>query len=106
MLDVLTRCVVDPGVEGPVNAVAPDPVRNVDYGATLARVLRRPAVLPVPALGPQLLLGAEGAREFALAGQRAVPDRLLALGHSFRHPTLEACLRHLLGRAGDADLSA
>lgn len=106
VLDVLTRCVIDPGLHGPVNAVAPHPVRNADYGATLAKVLRRPAVLPVPALGPQVLLGAEGAHEFALAGQRAVPDRLLARGHSFRHPSLEDCLRHLLGRVGTEDVSA
>ena len=48
LLDVYLRAVLDPGLSGPVNAVAPEPVRNVDYTRTLARVLRRPAVLPVP----------------------------------------------------------
>jgi uncharacterized protein len=100
VLDVLARCVVDPDLRGPVNAVAPNPVRNRTYTATLARVLRRPALLPVPSFAPGLLLGEQGAHEFALAGQRAVPQRLLARGHSFRHRTLEGCLRHLLGRAG------
>jgi hypothetical protein len=100
VLDVMARCVVDSAVRGPVNAVAPNPVRNATYTATLARVLRRPAWLSVPSFAPALLLGGEGAREFALAGQRAVPERLIEAGHSFRHRTLEACLRHLLGRAG------
>ena len=55
------------------------------------------ALIPVPALGPRLLLGAEGAREMVQASQRVTPQRLRASGHTFRHPTLEACLRHQLG---------
>ena len=104
VLDIFARCVVDPDLRGPVNAVAPNPVQNSTYTATLGRVLRRPARFPVPSLGPRLLLGEQGAREFALAGQRVVPERLGAVGHTFRHPTLEACLRHLLGRAGPEGL--
>ena len=86
VLDILARCVVDPGLRGPVNAVAPNPVRNSTYAATLGRVLRRPARLPVPSFGPRLLLGEQGAREFALAGQRVVPERLIAVGHTFPPP--------------------
>jgi NAD dependent epimerase/dehydratase family enzyme len=74
-------------------------VRNADYARTQARVLRRPLQLPVPGLGPRLLLGAEGASELAGADQRVSPRRLLRNGHRFRHPELEPALRHLLGRA-------
>ena len=77
---------------------APVPVRNDEYTAALARVLKRPAVLPVPALGPRLLLGAEGARELALASQRVTPHRLVEARHSFRFANLEPALRHTLGR--------
>ena len=52
---------------------------------------------PVPALGPRLLLGAEGAREMVQASQRVAPHVLHTSGHTFRHPTLDACLRHQLG---------
>ena len=45
---------------GPVNAVGPKPVRNIDYTKTLAGVLHRPALLPVPSFGPRLLLGERG----------------------------------------------
>jgi NAD dependent epimerase/dehydratase family enzyme len=55
-------------------------------------------VLPVPSLGPRLLLGAQGARELASASQRVVPQTLTAAGHRFRHPHLDEALRHLLGR--------
>ena len=98
LLDVYLRAVLDPGLSGPVNAVAPEPVRNIDYTRTLASVLRRPAVLPVPGFGPRLLLGDEGAREIAQASQYVRPERLIAAGHRFRQPDLEGALRHLLGR--------
>jgi uncharacterized protein len=99
LADVYYRAVVDDDIVGAVNAVAPNPVRNREYTAILAGVLRRPALLPVPALGLQVLFGNEGAREFALASQRINPKRLLATGHRFRHPSLEASLAHQLGRA-------
>ena len=98
LLDIYLRAVLDPGLSGPVNAVAPEPVRNIDYTRTLAGVLRRPALLPVPGLGPRLLLGDEGAREIAQASQYVRPQRLIAAGHKFRQPELEGSLRHLFGR--------
>jgi uncharacterized protein len=97
LLDVFGRALTDDELAGPVNAVAPLPVVNSDYAATLAHVLRRPALLQVPALGPRFLLGSEGAQEIVRASQRVVPARLQAIGHAFRHPALEACLRHQLG---------
>ena len=98
LADVYLRALVDPRISGPVNAVAPAPVRNGDFTRVLASVLRRPAMLPVPGLGPRLLLGSEGARELAEASQRVRPDRLLAAGHQFRYARLEPVLRHLLGK--------
>ena len=99
LTDIYYRALTDDALAGPVNATAPHPVRNADYARTLARVLRRPLQLPVPGLGPRLLLGAEGASELAGADQRVSPRRLLRDGHRFRHPELEPALRHLLGRA-------
>ena len=88
------------GLPGGLRWVAPEPVRNADYTRTLAAVLRRPAVLPVPGLGPRLLLGAEGAREIAQASQYVRPERLIGAGHQFRQPELTGALRHLFGRDG------
>ncbi len=99
LLDVYHRALYDVRLAGPVNAVAPHPVRNADYTRTLARVLRRPAVLPVPSLGPRLLLGEQGARELAEANQRVLPAALQSLGHRFRHPSLDGALAHELGHA-------
>ena len=97
LVDIFGRAIVDESLAGPLNAVAPHPVRNRAYASTLARVMRRPSLVPVPAFGPRLLLGTEGARELAQASQRVIPGRLIASGHGFRHAELEACLRHQLG---------
>lgn len=77
---------------GAVNAVAPSPVTNAEFTETLARVLRRPALFPVPALALNLMFG-EMARGTLLASQRVIPRQLLAAGYAFRHATLEPALR-------------
>ena len=110
LLDIYGRALADDHLTGAVNAVAPHAVTNREYAATLARVMRRPALLRVPAFGPQFILGAEGAREMVQASQRVVPSRLVDAGHVFRHASLEVCLRHQLGHidvapAGEASSS-
>jgi uncharacterized protein len=84
-------------VSGPVNIAAPAPVTNADFTRTLARVLRRPAIVPVPRLALHALFGemAEGA---VLASQRVAPAVLMASGFTFQYPTLGQALRHELER--------
>lgn len=97
LLDVYYRAVYDDRLAGPVNAVAPNPVRNEEYTRALAETLHRPARLPVPSIGPRLLLGRQGAMELAEANQRVAPAALQALGHRFRQPTVADALAHQLG---------
>lgn len=97
LLDVYYRALYDGRLSGPVNAVGPEPVRNSEYTKTLAGVLHRPALLPVPSFGPRILLGGQGVRELAEADQRVVPTKLTELGHRFRHPTVSDALAHQLG---------
>jgi uncharacterized protein (TIGR01777 family) len=82
---------------GAVNVTAPNPVTNREFTKTLARVLGRPAVMPVPAPALRIALGELA--DNLLGGQRVRPERLLASGYVFRHPELEHALRELLGRA-------
>lgn len=98
LLDIYYRALYDDRLAGPVNAVGPAPVRNADYTAALAGVLHRPAVLPVPAFGPRILLGRQGAAELAEADQRVIPAKLTGLEHRFRHLTVEDAVAHQLGR--------
>ncbi|MBI3667916.1 MAG: TIGR01777 family protein [Acidobacteria bacterium] len=85
-------------LEGPVNATAPNPMTNRRFTETLAKVLARPALFPVPAAAARLAFG-EMAQALLLASQRVVPAKLLATEFRFRHPELEGALRHLLGRS-------
>lgn len=102
LVDIYARAIVDDRLEGPVNAVVPESVRQAEYAATLASVLHRPALLPTPLLGPRALLGERGMRELALANQRVVPAKLEQLGHRWRRTRLEDALRHQLGRQREA----
>jgi ligand-binding SRPBCC domain-containing protein len=77
-------------VRGAVNAVAPHPVTNVDFTATLARVLERPAVVPAPTVALRLALGEMA--DVLLQSQRVVPRVAEIHGASFRHPDLGAAL--------------
>ena len=101
-IDDLTRAIVHAltrdDLRGPVHLVSPNPVTNAEFTRVLARVLRRPALIPVPAFGLRLLVSREFADEALLSGQRAVPGRLMESGFEFEHPDLEGALRHVLGR--------
>jgi len=83
-------------LRGPVNVVSPDPVTNAEFTRILARVLSRPAILPLPAFGARLLFG-ELADALLLASQRVKPERLQGSGYRFQLPDLEGALRCVLG---------
>jgi uncharacterized protein (TIGR01777 family) len=81
----------NPAVSGAVNAVNPQPVRNAEFTRTLARVVRRPAILPAPSCALKLALGELS--HVMLDSVRVRPAVAESLGYSFRHPTLEVGLR-------------
>ncbi len=87
-------CLENPDVSGPVNFMAPNPVRNRDMARALGRVLGRPAVLPAPGLAVRLLLGEFG--DALLHGQRGIPAKLASLGFEFLHPEIEGAMREVL----------
>jgi uncharacterized protein (TIGR01777 family) len=82
------------GAAGAFNLAAPNPLTNAAFGKIVGKVMRRPSFVPVPAFVLCLLLGPMATT--VLDGQRAVPQRLLELGFTFRFPEAEAALRDLL----------
>ena len=96
VMGVTRAALNDERFSGPVNLVAPNPARNVEFTRVLARVLRRPAILPAPVFALRLALGREMADELLLASQRVQPQKLLASGYAFRLPELEPALRSAL----------
>ncbi len=86
----------DGAPSGPVNATSPNPVTNAEFSKALAEVLRRPAVLPVPATALRAVLGRGMADELLLGSMRVLPTRLLDSGYTFRTPDLRPALQRVL----------
>jgi uncharacterized protein (TIGR01777 family) len=83
-----------PAAHGPFNAAAPEPVRNADFARALGRALKRPAIVPMPAVALRVMFGEMA--EMLLTGQRAIPARAVEMGFTFRFARLEEALRDLL----------
>lgn len=82
---------------GPVNFVAPSPVRNAEFTKTLGHVLSRPTIFPIPEFGVRLAFG-EMADALLLSSQRVEPKVLKQAGYEFKYPTLDGALKHVLKR--------
>ena len=98
ILEIIHHALVTEQLQGPVNAVTPEPVTNIEFTKTLGRVLGRPTIFPMPTFAVHLIFG-EMADETLLASTRAEPAQLLASGYTFRYPELEGALRHVLGQS-------
>jgi uncharacterized protein len=97
ILGAIYQAIHDDRLDGPVNAVSPNPVTNRELTHMLGRVLRRPTAFSVPAAAIRALPGGVAA-ELVLSSVRAIPARLEAAGFRFEFPTLEDTLRFQLGR--------
>jgi len=92
VVQILRLALTRDDVHGPINTVAPEPVRNEVFAKKLGRALRRPSIFPTPAFALRLALGRELADALLLASQRVVPRRLEELGYQFLHPELGEAL--------------
>jgi uncharacterized protein (TIGR01777 family) len=97
LVGAVHHALVTEPLAGPVNATAPHPATNREFGRTLARVLRRPYLMTLPRPALRLTFG-EFADATLLASMKARPRKLEASGFAFDHPELEPALRFLLGR--------
>jgi len=99
LIRAIAFVMADPALAGPVNATAPNPVRNAEFTHALARALNRPAMLRFP----EWLLSALGdmGRETMLGGQRVLPERLLQQGFTFRYRDLAPMLTDITGARPD-----
>jgi hypothetical protein len=84
----------NPAATGPMNATAPNPVTNREFGKALGRALHRPAFFPTPGFVLRLTLGEVAT--VVLDGQRVLPRRVQELGYSFQFPTIDAALADIL----------
>ena len=95
VIAALKFLLADNTIQGPVNVVAPNPATNAEFTKTLARVISRPAIFPMPAFAARFAFG-EMADALLLASQKVDPAVLEDNGFLFTWPTLEPALQHIL----------
>lgn len=95
VIGVVRFALSNSALQGPLNTVAPSPLRNADFAHIAGCVLHRPAVLPAPKFALRLALG-EMADALLFSSQRAIPETLRQANYSFKFPELEAALRFIL----------
>jgi uncharacterized protein (TIGR01777 family) len=83
-------------LQGPLNAVSPNPARNIEFTKALGQALSRPTIFPLPAFVVKLAFGQMG-EELLLGSQRVDSTKLAASGYKFHYPELEAALRRAVG---------
>ena len=91
LVGLILQTIDDPRTAGPVNATAPNPVRNKEFCQTLAKVMHRPCWATVPGFALRMALG--DMAEMLLTGQRVIPAVAEKSGYRFRYPTLEPALQ-------------
>lgn len=93
-----------PGIEGPVNLVSPSPETNRTFMSAVRKQAGMPLGIPQPAWLVRIgttLMGTDPS--LLLRNSRVVPERLLAAGFRFTHPTLADALARLTGTAGASE---
>jgi uncharacterized protein (TIGR01777 family) len=95
VVSAIRHALTNESLSGPVNYVAPNPVRNAEFTKTLGRLLSRPTIFPIPEFGVRLAFGEMG-EALLLSSQRVQPAKLQASGFEFTYPTLAAALPHIL----------
>lgn len=95
LAEMIVWAIENDSVSGPVNASAPNPVRNREMTRVMAKAVKRFAILPAPKFALKIVLG-----EFAgslFSSQRVIPKAALAGGYEFRYPTIERAFDEIVG---------
>lgn len=96
-VQAIEHCMLTEKITGPVNLTAPNYVSNKQFTQAMESVLGLQQNFNVPDFAVQLMFGQMG-KECILEGVKAVPTKLTESGFVFRHPNIEECLRHVLGK--------
>jgi hypothetical protein len=96
LVGIMVAALDDERWRGPVNATAPQPVRNTELSKALGRALHRPALLPVPGLALKAMYGEMS--EVVTTGARVLPAKALMNGYEFRYAQLDSALQTVLSR--------
>ncbi len=91
LVEAFLFVLASPGIKGPINIVAPEPVMNIKFTKVLGASLKKPAFLNIPAFALKLALGEMS--ETLLGGARVFPVRLNSMGFKFKYPDIAQALK-------------
>ena len=83
--------IINHELDGPINIVGPTPTTNYEFTKTLGGLIKRPTIIPIPALPLKIIFG-EFAKDGLLGGQKVSPKVLLNNGFKYNHETIEQAL--------------
>ena len=95
LVDLMVFMLDADGLIGPVNATAPNPVRNSEFASSLGTALGRPAILPIPKFTLKIAVGEFA--EFLFDSQRVVPNAATGAGFEYHFPTIEQAMADIVG---------
>jgi len=95
LIYLLYFCIQNPDIHGAINATAPNPVQNAEFGRSLGRILRRPAIVPLPSFMVRTIFGEMG-QALLLEGAKVLPRKAQQGGYCFVHPVLEEYFKEVL----------
>jgi uncharacterized protein (TIGR01777 family) len=104
IVGIFHSAIFSSSMTGAVNGTAPEPVTNSEFTKQLARVLHRPAFLPVPEFALRALMGEMA--DVLLGSQRVIPKAMLDAGYRFQYPLLALALEDLLGEKNSQSQAA
>ena len=93
-VEMIQYVMTNDSLHGPVNFVTPNALNNRKFTKSLAQVLSRPTIFPLPAFAARIALG-EMANELLLFSNRVYPSKLMESGYKFLHPELNQALINL-----------
>ncbi len=95
LVGIILYCIDHDELKGAINGTSPNPVTNQVFTKTLGKALKRPTILPMPAVAVKLLMGQMG-EELLLAGKKVLPKKALSAGYKFQYETLEKALLNIV----------
>lgn len=94
MVRLIEFCILNEVIIGPVNATAPNPVTNKEFGRALAKAMRRPNLFPLPAFILKVIFGELST--LLLEGQKVLPRTLLEHGFTFKYSFVDKALADIV----------
>ncbi len=91
LVGIILYCIDHDALKGAINGTSPNPVTNWVFTKTLGKTLKRPTILPMPAVVVKLLMGQMG-EELLLSGKQILPTKILNAGYQFQYEKLEDAL--------------